>query len=96
MSEQTRAGTWQLPGYLESQNGHLSIDGVDAISLAETHGTPLYVFSEKRISENVRGLRRAVELVHPRVKICYASKANSNMAILDAVRKAGCDIEVNS
>jgi D-ornithine/D-lysine decarboxylase len=96
MPEQTKTGTWQLPGYLESQNGHLNIDGVDAVRLAEMHGTPLYVFSEKRISDNVRGLRRAVESVHPRVKICYASKANSNMAILDAVRKAGGDIEVNS
>ena len=96
MSEQTKTGTWQLAGYLESQNGHLTIDGIDAVSLAERHGTPLYVFSEKRISENVGGLRRAVESVHPRVKICYASKANSNMAILDAVRKAGGDIEVNS
>src|SRR5262249_19926560 len=58
--------------------------------------TPLYVFSEKRITGNVRNLRRAVESVHPRAKICYASKANSNMAVLDVVRRAGGDVEVNS
>jgi diaminopimelate decarboxylase len=82
--------------YLETRAGHLTVDGVDAVGLAEQHGTPLYVFSEKRIADNTRNLRSAVESVHPRVKICYASKANSNMAVLDAVRRAGGDIEVNS
>jgi diaminopimelate decarboxylase len=96
MSQSLKSGASKLPGFLGSRNGHLSINGIDAVSLAEVHGTPLYVFSEDRISENVRILRRAVESVHPRVKICYASKANSNMAILDAVRRAGGDIEVNS
>lgn len=85
-----------MPGYLEARAGHLTVDGVDAVSLAGQNGTPLYVFSERRIAGNTRVLRRAVESVHPRVKICYASKANSNMAVLDVVRRAGGDIEVNS
>ena len=88
--------SWRVPAYLETHTGHLTIDGVDAVGLAAQHGTPLYVFSEKRIADNTRNLRSAVESVHPRVKICYASKANSNMAVLDAVRRAGGDIEVNS
>jgi len=96
MSESQKSGIWELPSFLGTRDGHLTIDGVDAVSLADKHGTPLYVFSERRISDNVRAIRRAVESVHPRVKICYASKANSNMAILDAVRKSGGDIEVNS
>jgi diaminopimelate decarboxylase len=90
------SASWQVPGYLESRASHLTVDGIDALGLAEEFGTPLYVFSERRIAENVRGLRQAVEAVHPRVKLCYASKANSNMAVLDAVRRAGGDIEVNS
>jgi diaminopimelate decarboxylase len=88
--------SWQVPHYLETRAGYLTVDGVDTVGLAEQHGTPLYVFSEKRIADNTRNLRSAVESVHPRVKICYASKANSNMAVLDAVRRAGGDIEVNS
>jgi len=96
MAEQRAAHTWQVPGYLETRAGHLTVDGADAAQLAEQLGTPLYVFSEKRIADNIRNLRRAVEAVHPRVKICYASKANSNMAVLDAVRRVGGDIEVNS
>jgi D-ornithine/D-lysine decarboxylase len=96
MREQPTPPAWQVPGYLETRAGHLTVDGLDVVELAEQHGTPLYVFSEKRIADNTRALRRAVESVHPRVKICYASKANSNMAVLDAVRRAGGDIEVNS
>jgi D-ornithine/D-lysine decarboxylase len=88
--------TWQVPGYLETRDGHLTVDGVDALQLAQQHGTPLYVFSETRIADNIRKLRTAVESVHSRVKICYASKANSSMAVLDAVRRAAGDIEVNS
>jgi D-ornithine/D-lysine decarboxylase len=89
-------GSWQVKGYLEARNDHLTIDGVDAVQLAEEYGTPLYVFSERRIAENVRNLRVAVEAAHPRIKLCYASKANSNMAVLKTIRNAGGDIEVNS
>ena len=94
MAEQS-AG-WQIDSYLETRAGHLTVDGLDTVTLIEQYGTPLYVFSEKRIAGHVRDLRRAVEAVHPRVKLCYASKANSNMAVLAAVRRAGGDIEVNS
>jgi diaminopimelate decarboxylase len=96
MKEPSASGTWQMPGYLETRSGHLTVDGIDATRLSEGHGTPLYVFSERRISDNTRNLRLAVESAHPRARICYASKANSNMAVLDTVRRAGGDIEVNS
>jgi diaminopimelate decarboxylase len=96
MAERNRQAGWQAPGYLETRAGRLTVDGVDTIEMAEAHGTPLYVFSEKRIADNIRNLRRAVQSVHPRVKLCYASKANSNMAVLAAVLRAGGDIEVNS
>ncbi len=96
MREERRPHPWQVPGHLETRADHLTVDSIDTVKLAEQQGTPLYVFSEKRIADNIRYLRSAVESVHPRVKICYASKANSNMAVLDAVRRAGGEIEVNS
>lgn len=85
-----------MPGYLAAEDQRLTINGVDALRLVETYGSPLYVFSEKRIADNVRQLRRAVEAAHPRIKLCYASKANSNMAVLRVIREAGGDLEVNS
>ena len=94
--KQVHEKSWLVPGFLETRSGRLTIDGADALELCVEHGTPLYAFSERRIADNVRELRQALEAVHPRVKLCYASKANSNMAVLDAVRRAGGDIEVNS
>jgi diaminopimelate decarboxylase len=87
---------WALPGYLEARDGRLHINGSDALSLAQKFGSPLYVFSEPRIRANVERLKRAAASVDRPVKFCYASKANSNMAVLRAVRDAGIDIEVNS
>jgi diaminopimelate decarboxylase len=96
MRDHPPQNTWETPGYLETNSGHLTVDGVDALGLCRDHGSPLYVFSERRIADNTRDLRRAVESVYPRAKICYASKSNSNMAVLDTVRRAGGDLEVNS
>ena len=98
MSSSTVASraAWAIPGYLETRDGHLSIDGVDAIELAREYDTPLFVFSESRIRSNIERLQRAAHAVEHPVKFCYASKANSNMAVLRTVRDAGIDIEVNS
>src|SRR3982750_3777265 len=87
---------WTIPGYLEVRNEHLSINGVDALTLVKEYNSPLFVFSEGRIRDNIRRLQRAAEAVDRPSKFCYASKANSNMAILKVVLESGIDIEVNS
>ncbi|HEX8098488.1 MAG TPA: hypothetical protein VF507_10645, partial [Pyrinomonadaceae bacterium] len=96
MSSQPSALAWAIPGYLESRGGQLNISGADALDLAHEFGTPLYVFSEPRIRQNIARLRRAAEQVERPVRFFYASKANSNMGVLKSVRDAGIDIEVNS
>jgi diaminopimelate decarboxylase len=90
------APAWSIEGYLEARGHTLSIDGADALDLVRRFGSPLYVFSEPRIRANVARLQRAAELSDRPVMFCYASKANSNMAVLKAVRDSGIDIEVNS
>src|SRR6185295_16192000 len=87
---------WSIPGYLEVRDGHLCINGVDAIELVKQFNSPLFVFSEGRIRENINRLKRAAQVVDRPIKFCYASKANSNMAILKAVLYSGIDCEVNS
>lgn len=72
------------------------IDGPVMASLAARYGTPLFVFSEARIIENIGRIRDASRLIDGRLKICYAAKANSLLGVLGGVRRAGCDIEVNS
>src|SRR5256885_2834579 len=93
----TTVPAWTIPGFLEArENNHLFIGGADATELSQKFGTPLFVFSESRIRSNILRLQAAANKVDRPIKFCYASKANSNMAILDVVRQSGIDIEVNS
>ncbi|MGH9915539.1 MAG: diaminopimelate decarboxylase family protein, partial [Pyrinomonadaceae bacterium] len=87
---------WTIPEFLETRDGHLTINGVDAPSLLQKYDSPLFVFSESRINQNIARLKKAAGAVERPVKYCYASKANSNMAVLKAVLDAGIDLEVNS
>ena len=98
MSSQVVASqpAWAIEGFLETRDGRLHIDGADAVRLADEYGTPLFVFSAPRIRSNIRRLQQAAAAVERPIKFCYASKANSNMAVLRTVRDAGIDIEVNS
>src|SRR5258708_2614200 len=93
----TAAPAWTIPGFLEARdNNHLFISGVDATALTHKYGTPLFVFSEPRIRLNIARLQAAATQVDRPIKFCYASKANSNLAVLKLVRDAGIDVEVNS
>ncbi len=87
---------WEIENFLEVADRQLLINGVNAVDLAHEYGTPLFVFSESRIRRNIDRLKLVENEIDCDLKICYAAKANSNMAILRTVKEAGSDIEVNS
>ncbi len=87
---------WEIENFLEITNEQLQINGVSAVELAEKFDTPLFVFSESRIRQNIERLKRAEDVIDCKLKVCYAAKANSNSGILRAVKDAGSDLEVNS
>ncbi|HEX8289681.1 MAG TPA: alanine racemase [Pyrinomonadaceae bacterium] len=87
---------WTIENFLEVKNNQLHVGGASAVELAERYGTPLFVFSETRIKQNIARLRRVENYIECPLKICYAAKANSNMAILRVVKEASADLEVNS
>ena len=91
----TPVPAWSIPGYLDVVDHHLRINDVDVMSLAAEFDTPLFVFSAPRIRENIRRLSEAANH-HPRLKLCYASKANNLLGVLRVVRDSGIDVEVNS
>ena len=75
--------------------GHLCIGGADTVTLAKTHGTPLYVMDENMIRENCRGYERVIsEEYGGRGLICYASKALSCKELYRIVHAEGlgCDV----
>ncbi|MFK5924788.1 MAG: diaminopimelate decarboxylase [Verrucomicrobiota bacterium] len=72
--------------------GSLHCEDVDLQDLVKQHGTPLYVYSQATIVDHFTRLDSALDGVDH--QICYATKANSNLAVLNllAQRGAGFDI----
>jgi len=75
-------------------NGALHCEEVDLEEVAERFGTPSYVYSASTIRNNFRSLDLALRpLDH---MICYAMKANSNLAILDLLGGEGAGFDIVS
>jgi diaminopimelate decarboxylase len=74
--------------------GELFAENVPLQSLAEQYGTPLYVYSKGTISGHFTRLDAALSgLDH---LICYAVKANSNLAVLSTIAKLGGGFDIVS
>ncbi len=72
----------------------LSIDGVSLTEIAETYDTPTYVYSGETIETAYRQLDAAFgDRAH---QICYAVKANSNLAILALLARLGAGFDIVS
>ena len=74
------------PGYV--------VDGVDLAALAACENTPLHVYSAPRIRDSLLELQSALEGVD--ALVCYAVKANSNIAILRLMHEAGVGADIVS
>jgi diaminopimelate decarboxylase len=77
-----------------NEKGNLEIGGVDAIDLAREFKTPLYVTDEDRIRTRYNELHSAFSSHGYDVKIKYAYKANTSLAILKILKdcRAGADV----
>jgi diaminopimelate decarboxylase len=75
--------------------GRLIIGGCDAVELARTYGTPLYLLDEATFRANCRAYRAALAHHYPAVSSAhYASKAllNSALVRLVAEERLGLDV----
>ena len=76
------------------KNGHLLCEDVDLETLANAQGTPLYVYSSATILDHFRRLDVSMAVLDH--QICYAVKANSNLAILHLLAKEGSGFDIVS
>jgi diaminopimelate decarboxylase len=72
----------------------LACSGVDLTELAESYGTPLYVYSADAIVERL-GMLQAEFAAVPNT-LCYAVKANPSLAILKLLSELGCGFDIVS
>ncbi|MFT5471264.1 MAG: diaminopimelate decarboxylase, partial [Verrucomicrobiales bacterium] len=78
----------------EYRDGSLNCENVELEALAKKHGTPLYVYSAETLRNHFTRLDSALsDLDH---LICFAVKANSNIAVLDLLAKEGAGFDIVS
>ncbi|OCG07749.1 diaminopimelate decarboxylase [Gilliamella sp. wkB178] len=80
--------------FLHYQNGHLFANKIAISDLAQQYGTPLYVYSAAHITKQF--LEYSQVLVNRKHLVCYAVKANSNLAILNLLAKLGAGFDIVS
>ena len=80
--------------FFNYQGSSLYAEGVAVSQLAEQYGTPLYVYSRKTLERHYRAYDDA--LAAQDHLICYAVKANSNLAVLNVLARLGAGFDIVS
>lgn len=70
-------------------------EGIRLPSVLATTGTPALIVSERRLRENIRGLRRGFRTVWPSTTLRYCAKTNPDLNVLRIVREEGLDVMVS-
>ena len=87
-----------MTGFTRDEDGRLLVDGLDVATLADTYGTPLYLYSGAGFLSHFQQFSRAVaqESAPYKTKVHYAVKANSALAILSLLAQQGAGADIVS
>ena len=76
------------------RDGSLYAENIAVSDIASTHGTPCYIYSRAALEGAFREYQRALDGCQH--LICYAVKANSNLAVLDVLARLGAGFDIVS
>lgn len=76
------------------RSGKLVCEGVDLESVANEFGTPAYVYSRHAFVRGFRAYKDALNGIPH--EVCYAVKANSNLAVLSVLAREGAAFDIVS
>ncbi len=76
------------------RDGQLYAEDVPVETIAAAHGTPCYVYSRATLERHWRAFDSAFG-DHPH-RVCYAVKANGNLAVLDVLARLGSGFDIVS
>lgn len=79
---------------MEIKDQQYQIQGLPLLEIANTYGTPVYVYDGQKIMDQVALLNKAFAGVNMKIK--YATKALSNINILKLMKKAGTGVDAVS
>lgn len=80
--------------YFPYRDGELHAEHTPVSELAERYGTPCYVYSRGALEASFREYQDALSGCEHLV--CYAVKANSNLAVLDTLARLGAGFDIVS
>lgn len=92
------ARTFPHSRHLHDQNQHLHFEGVDLQTIADTQGTPTYVYSRAALTDAFAAFADTLA-AHPAGKdglVCFAVKANSNLGVLSLFAQLGSGFDIVS
>ena len=72
----------------------LKVDSHDIHHLAKKYGTPTYLYSYKKLKENIDNFKKSFASINPLV--CFAVKSNTNLNILREIKKLDLGADVVS
>lgn len=78
----------------EYRNGEMHAEQVPLSEIANAFGTPTYVYSRAYLEQQFLSYQRA--LANHAHMICYAVKANSNLAVLNVLARLGAGFDIVS
>ena len=78
------------------QNQKIYFENVSVAEIADTYGTPTYVYEENTIRENYRRADRAFRKHYDNFRFYYAIKASNNPSIATILRQEGAGIDAAS
>ncbi len=80
--------------YFNYRDGELYAEEVPVAAIAGQHGTPCYIYSRATLERHWHAFDQALG-DHPHL-ICYAVKANSNLAVLNLFARLGAGFDIVS
>lgn len=81
--------------YMKLENGQYAIGNHTVLEVAQTYGTPLYVYNMETIRDRVHELKEDIGQ-HPNTEFLYAIKANYNPHIVREIVQLGLGIDAVS
>ena len=80
--------------HFQYQSGSLHAEQVSVAAIAERFGTPTYIYSRAALEQHWQAFDEAfAEMPH---LVCYAVKANSNLAVLNVLARRGSGFDIVS
>jgi diaminopimelate decarboxylase len=80
--------------HFKYKNGELFAENVALRQIADEVGSPVYVYSSATLERHYRAFAEAVSELNP--LICFAVKANSNIAVIKTLARLGAGADVVS